>query len=175
MLSPAGCLVADPPLYEEPPPTPPVFDLTRANPIPGHVIVIDTTGTDAMRSLTVTVPFRSDDKGREIFAALHIDYYTERWSYTEESERFPPSTFDDLSRNITLEWQFNRELPLPGCHTLTLLATHEQYWDLGEARPNIVTARDDTAAVTWWLNVDPPEDAPYTLRDCPAPGSTVPP
>lgn len=173
MLSLAGCLVADPPLYEEPPPTPPVFDLTRASPIPGQVVVINRTGSDATDSFTVTVPFRSDDNGEPIFAGLHLDYFSERADFAQAQRRFPASTFDDTSRQIVLTWDFeNGPDPSPGCHTVTLLACHENNWDEGQFRPHIVNALDDTATATWWLNVDPPEDDPYTLRNCPAPGSS---
>ena len=174
MLS-SGCLVADPPLYEEPPPTPPMFDLSEAEPPPGTVRVIRRTGSNPETGLDISVPFRSDDRGERVFAALHVDYNVRFVpdSFTAVQSAFAASTLDDQDRAITLRWPFGPDDPSPGCHTLTLLVSHENTWNEREFRPDVVLAENDRAMAVWWLNFDPPEDDPYTLRDCPSPASTT--
>jgi hypothetical protein len=169
MLFASGCIVADPPLYEEPPPTPPVFDLNRAEPNVSQVVVLDRS-VSRVTLREFRVPFRSDDKGQRVRAALHID-----WGATEARESFvvntdvSPSTFDDTSRELLLPLRQNDVGFLtPGCHTLTIIAAHDDNWDKLENRPIPAQAEDDTAMVTWWANVvDRPEIDPYTLINCP--------
>ena len=164
----SGCLVADPPTYEEPPPTPPVFDLANANPFIGGVIVVDRRGTNPTRVVNVSVPFRSSDNGDSVIAALHLDWSFEGEGFTEGLAEIAPSTFDDTERTIDLTWRLDHRPPTAGCHTLTLLAAHESNWETETFRPHIIRGRNDTAMATWWVNVDPPEGEPYTLRNCPS-------
>jgi len=169
MLTPSGCLVADPPLYEEPPRTPPVFDLAQADPPISRPVVVDTTSSEP---LVFAVPFRSEDRGEILFASLHLDYNILRVgsSFTGVEREFAASTFDDLGRTMSLPWDLFGGVPA-GCHTLTLLASHVSTWETSEFRPNPITGVDDSARVVWWLNVDPPEDEVDTLRDCPTPST----
>ena len=74
MLSSTGCIVADPPQYEEPKRTPPILDLNHAEPSPFWVIVIDRNDNLEPDALNVTVPFRSDDQGEKVWFALHVDF-----------------------------------------------------------------------------------------------------
>lgn len=173
MLAPVGCLVSDPPLYQEPPPTPPVFDLSNAIPLPGEVFVVRRS-PNAPTILTFTIPFRSEDRGDGVQAALHLDYNTlsAQATFTKAQTSVDASTFDDLTRVLSLRWPLPPNEPSPGCHTLTVLASHQSTFDDNEFRPHIVRAQNDRAVAVWWVNFDPPEDDPYTLRDCPSPADT---
>lgn len=161
-----GCIVADPPQYEDPGRTPPFLNLALATPRVVDVQVINRSDNNfANDGFTVSVPVRSDDQGEELLAFVHLDY-----SYVLKSEvlgknKLKASTLSDLSRKIDVPLTI--PAGLSGCHQATLIVAHESSWDFPTDLP-YPTAKDDTAIATWWLNVitDPNAD-PYTLTDCP--------
>jgi hypothetical protein len=170
MLFATGCIVADPPQYEEPRRTAPLLDLSRAQPSPFWIIVVDRR--DNLTSNDVVdfkVPFRSDDQGESVFSSIHIDYK----SKSSDSSALPntteaPSTFDDVSRAIERRLGAADLRGSPGCHQLTLLAAHQSSWDNSAQQPFPDAPADDIAVATWWLHLDPEPGAdPYTLPDCP--------
>ncbi|MGC4091233.1 MAG: hypothetical protein QM756_25820 [Polyangiaceae bacterium] len=67
----SGCIVADPPQYQDAERTPPLLDTWGAIPSPLSIIVLDHSTTT---KLEVSVPVRSEDQGDSLFAALHLDY-----------------------------------------------------------------------------------------------------
>lgn len=167
VFSLSGCIVADPPQYEDPGRTPLFLNLALATPRVLEVQVVDLSdNSSANDKFSVSVPVRSDDQGEDFYAALHLDYSYPGFGIRPDKKRFKASTLSDLSRKIELT------LTLPstlrgGCHQATLLAAHESNWDIGPDEP-LATAKDDTATATWWLNVIVAGDAdPYTLTDCP--------
>ncbi|HLV66093.1 MAG TPA: hypothetical protein VKY73_09780 [Polyangiaceae bacterium] len=165
-----GCLVADPPEYREPPRTPPILDLVAAKPLISEIIVRDTrTGLDADRVIEFVVPLRSEDNDEYVWWAFHIDYGFAPPSETliGVPQRITPSTFDDVSRSINYKWDIPSVAYRAGCHTITLVVSHDSTWNLVEARPHVIEGQHDTAMATWWLNLNPPPDARDTLLDCP--------
>ncbi|HET9933976.1 MAG TPA: hypothetical protein VFQ35_24905, partial [Polyangiaceae bacterium] len=58
----SGCIVADPPEYQDPGRTPPFLNLALATPRVLDIQVIDLTTNPANANFSVNVPVRSDDK-----------------------------------------------------------------------------------------------------------------
>ena len=164
MLAPTGCIVADPPQYEEPKRTPPVFDLNHAQPSPYWLVIIDRNDNLEADQLYVKVPFRSDDQGEKIWFALHVDFKTDDFVLWDLPQ--PPSTIDDTTRAITNTKPVDAFIP-GGCHQLTLIAAHESSWDFARKQPLLQAPQDDIAVATWWMHLDPKPSDPYTLPDCP--------
>ena len=165
----SGCIVTDPPQYEEPTRTPPILDLLNARPVLGDVIVIDRTDNDdANDRVELSIPVRSDDQGEFLKAALWVDVSFGSAFFTDRQTKVPPSTLDDEARSINLSWTV-KDLPRkPGCHPLTLLVSHESNWDEFNFMPDPIKAQNDTAVATWWMNLDPQPGDEFTLRDCPS-------
>lgn len=165
----SGCIVADPPQYEEPRRTPPILDLVSAQPLLRNVILIDRTDNDdANDKVELKVPVRSDDQGDFLKAALWVDFSFDSAFFTDSHTTVPPSTLDDQTRSITLSWRV-KELPRkPGCHPLTVLVSHEINWDDANFMPDPIKAQNDMAVATWWMNLDPKPGDEFTLRDCPS-------
>ncbi|HWA71480.1 MAG TPA: hypothetical protein VG937_04080 [Polyangiaceae bacterium] len=163
MLVSTGCIVADPPQYEEPKRTPPILDLNHAEPSPFWLVIIDRNDGQLNHALQVTVPFRSDDQGEWVWFALHVDFKGQDvplWS-----DRRPPSTIDDTTRSMSRPSEMDARVGA-GCHQLTLIAAHESSWDITNQRPLPDAPKDDIAIGTWWVHMDPKSD-PYTLPSCP--------
>jgi hypothetical protein len=170
MLFPSGCIVADPPQYEDPKRSPPILDLERAVPLISSIIIVDRSDKIASHDVEVSVPIRSDDQGEALVAALHHDYFTDPTGNTDtfSSVMVPPSTLDDLNRSISLTWSVEDAFPA-GCHQLALVVFHQSSWDFPHFRPKPGTLWD-TAFATWWMNIDPdPNVDPDTLVGCPKP------
>jgi hypothetical protein len=139
------------------------LDLAAAKPFPGEVIVIDKRGNldPVPPKIDISIPIRSEDRGEDLIAALHVDY-------TFPSHRFfllypiPASTLDDLTRSI--EMSFSVGEISDGCHSITVLVSHESTFSLAEFRPK---DRHDMAMATWWMNINPSPEDPHTLSRCP--------
>jgi hypothetical protein len=152
-MSAASCLVADPPEYTPPEQTPPVLNLFLADP-PVNSVLLAPRG----EQLSFNVPVRSEDAGDKLVAARHLDWGSPRHEFVGLTH-VPPSTFDDESRVISFDWTVMAE---KGCHQLTLLVFH--FSNSSEDQSSTVVA--DQAMAAWWLNVDPEETDPDTLKDC---------
>lgn len=163
MCSLSGCIVADPPEYQEPQRTPPILDLNHAEPSPYWVVVVERkSGND----LSIKVPLRSDDQGERLLFAIHVDY--KAGGFMLLSSSMPPSTLDGPPREISKSFDLNDPRVMPGCHQLTLLVAHDSSWDIQGGQPLPDAPPEDLAIATWWLNVDPPVDSdPFTLKACP--------
>jgi hypothetical protein len=163
---PAGCLVSDPPEYEEPGLTPPFLDLVAATPLPGRIIARE-FGTEAV--VRFDVPFRSEDNGEEVYFGLYRNFTFAAGLSQEQrlvnSRSVPPGTFDETDRAIRFDWTV--ELRQLGCHQLTLLVSHESTWDKNEGRPHPLLSVGDTAMATWWFNYYAPGQDPSLLQRCP--------
>lgn len=163
-----GCIVADPPPYEPTQRSPPVLDLVRALPFIGETLVVDRItdpNPDEPTFIAFSIPVRSEDDGRPLQYALHLDYtyVSYQSSQTGKRERIPPSTFDDTSREIQFRWDVLGNVS-DGCHQLTLVVAHDDNWNLPEDRP---WPGVESAMATWWINVNPAPGERYTLKNCP--------
>ena len=163
----SGCIVADPPEYEDPGRTPPFLNLALATPRILDLQIIDHSDNNPVNDdFEVNVPVRSDDKGEELWAYLHLDYSYPNPPVTKPGRKsISASTLSDLSRRIDV----SLDLPstVKGCHQATLIVGHWKSFDFSTDLPR-PTAKDDIAIATWWLNIitDPNAD-PYDATDCP--------
>jgi hypothetical protein len=164
-----GCLVAEAPEYGPPQQRPPVVDWTGAiTPSPYDLFVVD----DDTPTVSINVPFRSEDAGDDILGALYLDLSdTNRPGQSSLiiQKRVPASSYDDLNRS----WSLNYTPDVTdGCgHVVTLLLTHESNFDSDLFAPK-ASASWDIASVSWRLNVRP-ED-PDFIAICPSPEGTAP-
>jgi hypothetical protein len=163
-LSCAGCLVSDPPEYEEPGITPPFLDLVLAEPMPGRIIVRDLTMNEPIR---FDVPVRSEDNGDNLWFALYRNFsFNPNNRPVIGPNKLPPGTFDEIDRAIRFEWSIDGSVS-KACHQLTLMVSHESTWSFELGRPDPLRGIHDTAMATWWLNhIDTGQD-PNLLVDCP--------
>jgi hypothetical protein len=162
---PAGCLVSDPPQYEEPGITPPFLDLVAATPLPGRIIAREFQNGDAV---PFDVPFRSEDNGESLRFAMYRNFSFAAGLSPDQiiihPRTLPPGTFDETDRAIRFDAEIKASA---GCHQLTLLVAHTSSWDETIVRPHPLRSIGDTAMATWWLNYYLPGQDPSQLVDCP--------
>lgn len=160
----SGCIVADPPQYEDPGRTPPILNLALATPRILEPFVLDRSDPSTKETMTVELPVRSEDQGKDLIVAMHVDY-TYPGSRWLTGGNVPAGTLSDMSRKITL---FVPLGSVQGCHQLTLLVAHEDNWNYTVNEPDL-DAQYDTALATWWVNALPATGGDAnTLANCPS-------
>jgi len=155
-----GCLIADPPEYGGPQKTPPYIESSSISPTP--YAIIDVFENDPTQSFAFKV--YSEDAGDRLWTVFYRDYYLATVPQRLDDRSHAPSTLD-VPHNITIPLTLT-QVPM-GCHSLTLLVMHESTWNNATVSPDSTKAITDMASVTWWMNVQPDEDHPNTLFDCP--------
>ena len=169
-LSSTGCLVSDPPKYEEPGVTPPFLDLIQATPMPGRVIARE-RGTNA--TIKFDVPLRSEDNSENLWFALYRNFsIVPNNRPVFGPNKLPPGTFDETDRAIRFDWEIDETVGA-GCHQLTLLVSHESTWDFDLHRPHPLRGIGDSAMATWWLNHHAAGQDPNLLLNCPTLSSGI--
>ncbi len=150
----SACIVSDPAEYGVAKQTPPFLNANDATPS-----VLLTRPLALNETLPVNVPLRSEDAGEELRALLFLD----RGQQGQRLLRFReiPAGKLEEKRSIAI----SGEIELPGCHSVSLVVTHKS--NLNE-ETNEPTDADDTAILTWWVNVD--DDGTNLLSDCPVSG-----
>jgi hypothetical protein len=153
----SGCLLSDPPEYENQQRIPPVLDVVNADPSPAQILTLQGDDTES-----VSVPFRSEDDGVNPYAVLVLDYTVPERRTQPGWTIAPPSTFDDTTREFGIAWTVPRR---PGCHLITLLATHLD----NRGDDNLPEDPERMSVVIWWaiIAVDG-EPTSTTLEDCPS-------
>lgn len=170
-LGSAGCLVSDPPKYEEPGLTPPFLDLVGTDPLPGRIIQRE-QGTNPV--ISFKVPVRSEDNGENLWFSLYRNFsFSPNSLPVVANRRLPPGTFDETDRSISFDWTIDSSVYL-GCHQLTLLVSHESTWNLNLARPDPLASIGDSAMAVWWLNYYESGQDPAVLNGCPTLSSVEP-
>lgn len=167
MLVASSCILAAPPEFRDPVRSRPLLEVYKAVP-PITDIVVWSTG---MMAIPFTIPVRSEDAGQDMIAYLVIDYgtgiTTEQALSPLSSQRVPASTYDQ-SRDVSFRWLPNTS---PGCHVISLLIAHfDSFLPLDLFHLDPAKAGDDAAIVSWWVNINPPNDATNTLENCPRSG-----
>jgi hypothetical protein len=126
VMSPA-CLVTSTSEFQEPQQTPPFLVASTADPdIREFLIVVDgETRKDFSASII------SEDRGHPVKVALYIDYGEPnvagqpfRYSLTNFPDIAPGSLSDD-SRRVQAQWFPEIQFVENGCHTVTMVVTHE--------------------------------------------------
>jgi hypothetical protein len=153
-----GCIVADPPVFEDAEKTPPFLDLAEADP-PITSIVRAPEGS----RLPISVPVWSEDAGDPLVATLWVNFGSSTLEVQGPSTQLQASTFEER-RNIAINWVVQpRGDNL--CQQLTLVVTH---------LPNLENHRprdsSDAAFATWWVLIEDADRAPPLLEECPVSG-----
>jgi hypothetical protein len=152
-----GCLLSEPPEYENPERIPPVLDVLNTYPSPSQIMPLEVEATE-----TFTVPFRSEDNGVSPYAVLVLDYTVPERRTQSGWTIAPSSTFDDTSRTFEITWTVPNR---PGCHLVTLLATHLD----NRGSDNLPRDDDRTSVVNWWVDIlTEGEPSSTQLEDCPS-------
>jgi hypothetical protein len=164
-----GCLVADPPQYEEPATTPVFLDVAAATPPVNRVIV----STALPVTIEFDVPIRSEDNGDRVAFGLQQDFgFPARTKDVFCRASLPAGTFDQTDRAVRFTALVSNDKN--GCYQLTLLVSHQDNWDDLRCRPDLIKGVGDTSMITWWLNVIPPGQNPNDLVNCPSPSEIQP-
>lgn len=181
VASGTGCLVLEPPEYQEPPRTAPVLTAM----FPPVYLPIYITEQDTVKEFGATV--LSEDNGAPVQVALYIDYGKKTpWNspylrHTTPQTVVEPGTIASGQRPFVVRWNL-KQMNLPDaaetatdrCHTLTLMASHAFNQRAGEC----VCPEDpkDMSSITWQIiDCDPnePHD-PSNPDDIPCPSSCPP-
>ena len=156
-LCASGCLLSDPPEYDEREQTVPVLDALTAVPAPTQTHLRNKGDT-----VSITVDFHSEDRGERVFALLFLNFAVEGQSY-EWGAEYPPSTFDE-KRTISTSWTVPGPEELYGCNQLSLVVTHESNVNWFTRPPGL--HHDEGAdLLTWWMDIN---DSGETLSECPS-------
>ena len=164
MLVASSCILAPPPAYRDPVQTRPLLEVYKAVPPITDIVVWSTSKP----SVTFTVPVRSEDAGEPLYAHTFLDYGT---SSVQQLNivKFAASTYADQSRTVVVKGP--PATTKDGCHVFTVIVAHLSSFSAEDGfylDPN--TAGDDAAIVSWWMNINAPENATNTLMNCPRSG-----
>lgn len=154
LVAPTSCIVSEPAEYGVAKQTPPFLDAKNAAPSVLHTHKLSLGDT-----LLVNVPFRSEDAGEELRALLWLDKGVIGKKTLLNFREIPPGKLEDDKRSIDIPG----DIQVAGCHSMSLVVTHRSNLDNNEPVDD-----DDTAILTWWLNVA--DEGQTLLGDCPALG-----
>ncbi len=111
------------------------------------------------------MPLRSEDAGEELLAQVFVDRGVPQKENPRGFREIAPGRLDDGERPIDIP--VDVVVTDPDCHSLTMVVTHKSNLD----EKNQPKKDDDTAVLTWWVNVD--DDEGKTLMgECPSSGGT---
>jgi hypothetical protein len=148
LMSASACLITSDPTIEEPVPTKPFLEFELATPDPRKILVVD-SATDEF-ALTFEAPVRSEDADRRVQVRVFLDYGTCAFGGNPyEGQPFSdtpvePGSLNDTGRKASVTATFGAIQLTPGCHRLTLMASHE--FDPGTGCP---VDPDDFTQITW--------------------------
>lgn len=148
-MASTGCLVTSTPEITPPERTRPFLITTTADPDPRGVLLINTL-EQAVKIFEFSADVVSEDQGDKVKGALYIDYgqtvgdhpYADVITQIRE---LPPSTMADTTkRNIRGKLNLETSVLEPGCHTVTLIVSHEF-----DAETSCPVCRNDSSQLTW--------------------------
>lgn len=170
----SGCLVTAEPVTYEPTQSPPIIVASALDPDPRNILLVG--GDEGQPEFSVTASVLSEDAGESVKIALYVDYgFTNALG---QPFRFALQTFPELPAStlssgpralIGVHW-VDGVFPIqPGCHRLTLVATHE--FDTASGCPKDL---NDSSQITWHFRQCDVGECPATLVDCPTTDATCP-
>lgn len=176
-MLPSACLVISPPQVEDPERTPPFLLEETANPDARETWKIDLDSA-SLSFVEFSVNVRSEDDGLPVQGRLLLDYGVQASdgrpfeAEVSEDSDVPASTLQDTLRTLTARW-YVKSYNYDGCHTVTLMASHEFTDDQCPVDPA------DSDAVTWLVYLcrdsgSVPCCDPVSDPDCPLPGYECP-
>lgn len=159
-----GCLDSTP-QYSVPALIPPVISVPKLVPLTSAIQPLTTS------QLQFTIPFRSDDLGKDLFATFVLDFdpasdpasTPELIQFDVPADPRPFSQQDD--RDFGWLW-VPIDASLNGCHTVTMILSHRDNYTggYGTKEPS------DVAQVTWVFDIESPNDPEamsHLIIDCP--------
>lgn len=170
----SGCLVTAGPVTYDPTQSPPMIVESALNPDPRSILLIG--GDEGMSEFGITASVVSEDLDDDVRVALYVDYgYTNalgqpfRFALPTFPE-LPAATLADGPRPLVgVRWVDGTFPMQPGCHRLTLIATHA--FDTASGCPKNL---NDSSQVTWHFRQCDVGACPATLEECPAADATCP-
>jgi hypothetical protein len=120
-----SCLISSTPEFKPPEQTPPFLLSVGADPPLGELVVLPNISS----GLRFTAPVRSEDADESVSVRLYIDYgydngFGQPFAFQKQGKSVPAGRFDESDRRVSMEWHY-AEYPVSGCHTFTLIASHE--------------------------------------------------
>jgi hypothetical protein len=176
VLSSTGCLITSTPTYDTPQQTPPLLLAADAKPVitEAQPVVV----SESTPPLNFSASVISEDNNQQVQLALLIDYGVEQNGnpYRGGPEAVHgmvlPNGIGTLAEGPRLTQSLQLEStiftvvsagtppqPVPTCHTVTMVATHE----FGDANTGCPRCLVDSSMLTW------------TIIACPGPGTSCPP
>lgn len=151
-MTSTSCLVTSTPDFTPPERTRPFLVTATADPDPRGVLLVNTLEQLQMgkTSFEFSADVVSEDQGAKVKGYLYIDYGTTVGDHPyadliPEIRELPPSTMADTTkRNIRGKWNVASSVLLPGCHTVTLIVSHEF-----DAETSCPVCRNDSSQLTW--------------------------
>ncbi|MBW2523557.1 MAG: hypothetical protein JRI23_05255 [Deltaproteobacteria bacterium] len=177
-LASTSCLVTSSPDFTPPERTRPEIvtnDEFGPNPAQGELVVFYPTAGE-YSPVEFAAWVQSEDADQNVLTVLLIDYGDESgvqngpWRSYVPGKPLPAGTFSQGPRGpVTINWR-PEKLETPGCHTVTLLVTHEFWLDPTEG---YWCPKDgqDASTLTWFVAVCEtanPDECDYT--NCPVRG-----
>jgi hypothetical protein len=155
----SGCLVAPPPDFQDPTSERPNINAELAVPPLGQILIAERNGP----SIPFTIPYTGQDAGEEVIVQFWLNWGLEDEIYISQISL--DASPEDVERTYQGTWQAKSNLPT-GCQQLTVLLSHESNVPndspFRPVDPNLV------ARLTWWVNIDVPEDQQQNLINCPS-------
>lgn len=147
-----SCLVLATPDYTPPERTRPFLIVATADPDPRSVLLVNTLeqAHAPKTSIEFSADVISEDQGAKVKAYLYLDYGKKDGDHPysdviTQIRELPPSTMSDpTKRNIRGKWNFVDTVLSPGCHTMTLIVSHDF-----DAETSCPVCRNDSSQLTW--------------------------
>jgi len=168
----SSCLVTSSPDYT--PPERPRPQLIAVLPATELLRVVDNAGVS--QPVSFSADLISEDAGDDLHPVLLVDYGIagpggEPWRQALQQTAIEAGTRTEGPRRISFPWTPQTNIVGFGCHTVTLLVTHEPTRE----NPEFWCPKnpDDVATLTWFTTVcdgSLPESDQCTYDDCPIAG-----
>jgi hypothetical protein len=150
-----GCL-DDPPTFAPRGQIPPFIIAGQVDPPLGAIY-------EGPSSFQINVPFRSEDVNIALEARIYLDLVPGTSNLNAvDNARIAPGNFEEI-RLVSLDWS----RPVTGCHSLTLIITYADNFDLTGLPLDDARA----ARIVWWLNIGD-INAAVRMSACPGASQT---
>lgn len=163
----SSCLETGSPVTYEPTQSPPIIMASALSPDPRGILLLG--GDEGLSEFAVTASVVSEDAGENVKLALYVDYGIT--NALGQPFRFALQTFPELEAGtlakgprqlLGVRW-VDGVFPIqPGCHRLTLVATHA--FDSASGCPKNL---NDSSQITWHFRQCDVGECPASLVDCP--------
>jgi hypothetical protein len=168
----SSCLVTDSPEFAPPDLTRPL--LLASDQLPTTEVLQFELGEGGLnyKRRKFIAEVLSEDAGQDLEVVLLTDYGSTAynniqgpWAPITFSGRVPAGHAAQGPRDVTLDYQPDRNTLAPGCHTVTMLVTH-RYAEQQAVR-FCPEAPDDFDALTWYISLCREQQPGEVEPDCP--------